>query len=1268
MTSQIIVIIFSKDRALQLDACLASLRLQCHDASNHKTRVIFKCSNSDSRRQYETLKSEHPEVHFMEEGIFCRDLINAVEGSTFVLFLVDDNLFVRPFSLEKTCSLLADHRDAIGFSLRLGRNITSCYSFGDAPQGIPLAEKAGEESLKFRWIEGEYDFGYPLEVSSSVFRTKEVLPLFVEGGDSIKNPNALEAYIHSQIKTFTDSHPFLLCLEQSVAFCNPVNMVQSLLPNRSGQEASMSVPVLMERFDLGFRVDVATFQNYIPRAPHAEVSFSYTRPILPWKTLMAELKLSGQGSPSSNDGSLLIFNGESNLATVDDGKLYALARLWNDIKSLDHTSSHWFTEFAVRLMESRQSHSDAVQAPLKEQVSLYRRKLDAEAKKATETAHSVAETISTYEKLRKEAQEWTRILQSSVDASMAQIRHLEGEINEYKKLVQAFAESEKISQEKEETAKSTIDRLERSLSKASDFAETSKAQAKKANAQARELRNEIEYTRGRWWYRAFSWINRISVFLKSIYRPKVVTSDSKFKVEDSFVNSDGKICLRGWHFLKKKKHSRVRVEIRSWAKVRSSTALVVCRKDLAKKYPTRPAAENSGFEVQTPLYRGWNTVALQHRSGRKWITFASYRLYGPRSLGKKSDDLSKDNVVEGERWSIEKPLVTIVVGTDFLNHPSAKHALNSIRLQTWTDFEVVAVGVEIDSSLTNSLGSLKDKFVWLECYRQISTSAMWNLGGQKAKGKYLCFPEPGLELAHTYLEKAVFELETGGHDVCIAHYRTPSGSEHRVTTESFGLNYLAEAAPHSKGELIEQSFWNKVGGVDESLANVTTLWWDFWVKSARLRPSLFVIPEFLIHPNEPLKEVDEHASKSRKEILKRHRMLGFLRATEVDLVLNKRRVMDPWVNLLRHTGTTKSKNPSLLVCLPHTVVGGSERLISQISQGLVKQGFRINVITTHVPEPSQGDSTSWFESITSGIYHFPRFLSADEWKGFFLHLLHHHQVDIVWIAGSQFTYDLLPEIKTAFPRIKVIDFLFNEVGHTASNRRYDYCIDLTVSENESVRTWLLANGESNDRTMVIPSGVNLLDHKPIEKRPLPFPSQNRTLVVGYFGRLSVEKGPEMFVKIAASFKTEPRTQFILAGDGPMRQELQRLIQSEGITDTLHFVGFGHIEELLPCCDLVVVPSHLDGRPILVMEASAAGIPVIASRVGGLGDMMADGKSGFLCRSGNITDFTEKIQTLLQDAELLQFMKRNARCFAEEHFDMNKTILKFAEVFQNLAEK
>jgi hypothetical protein len=198
-----------------------------------------------------------------------------MDDRTAILFLVDDNLFTRNFSLATALTALSQDATALGFSLRLGYNTTYCYA-NKHPQSLPKFSTQAEHVLRFDWPGAEGDFGYPLEVSSSIYLVSTLMPFLVT--NHFRNPNELEGAIASRAAVFRQTHPRLLSFEQSVTFCNPINVVQTFHPNRVGEHVHYSVDALLDRFERGERVDVEAYNGFTPNACHQEVPLHFTTP------------------------------------------------------------------------------------------------------------------------------------------------------------------------------------------------------------------------------------------------------------------------------------------------------------------------------------------------------------------------------------------------------------------------------------------------------------------------------------------------------------------------------------------------------------------------------------------------------------------------------------------------------------------------------------------------------------------------------------------------------------------------------------------------------------------------------------------------------------------------------------------------------------------------------------------------------------------------------------------------------------------------------
>ena len=266
-------VIFSKDRALQLEAVLRSFFLRCVDRDMAAVAVLCAASDQRQQRSYDVLASEYKDVEFVKEKDFKADMLSLLSGIRFVCFLVDDNIFVDDFSFSDCIMALCRHKDALGVSLRLGRNTGYCYML-DKPQSLPAFSDAGKGMFIYNWPGCDHDFSYPLEVSSSIYRVDELMPLFSKL--QFSNPNQLESAIAPLSKLYAQKRSRLLCYETSRTFCAPVNIVQQVCcENRAAREAGYSVAELLEIFESGRRIDVEKFYKFVPEAAHQEVVFDF---------------------------------------------------------------------------------------------------------------------------------------------------------------------------------------------------------------------------------------------------------------------------------------------------------------------------------------------------------------------------------------------------------------------------------------------------------------------------------------------------------------------------------------------------------------------------------------------------------------------------------------------------------------------------------------------------------------------------------------------------------------------------------------------------------------------------------------------------------------------------------------------------------------------------------------------------------------------------------------------------------------------------------
>ncbi len=116
----------------------------------------------------------------------------------------------------------------------------------------------------------------------------------------------------------------------------------------------------------------------------------------------------------------------------------------------------------------------------------------------------------------------------------------------------------------------------------------------------------------------------------------------------------------------------------------------------------------------------------------------------------------------------------------------------------------------------------------------------------------------------------------------------------------------------------------------------------------------------------------------------------------------------------------------------------------------------------------------------------------------------------------------------------------------------------------------------------------------------------------YLGRLSIEKGADVLIDALSHMPASCGTRLTVLGDGPLRPELERATQKKGLGDRVVFKGFQpNIADYLSRCDALVMPSRTEGLPMALIEAAVIGKPVIASRVGGIPDIVQPERNGLL---------------------------------------------------------
>jgi L-malate glycosyltransferase len=348
--------------------------------------------------------------------------------------------------------------------------------------------------------------------------------------------------------------------------------------------------------------------------------------------------------------------------------------------------------------------------------------------------------------------------------------------------------------------------------------------------------------------------------------------------------------------------------------------------------------------------------------------------------------------------------------------------------------------------------------------------------------------------------------------------------------------------------------------------------------------------------------------------------------------------------------------------------GGSERQFAILAKNLSPDKFRLYLGCVNRRGPFAADFPDVPEFRLGG--------SLYGWKSVRTRLdlsrqLRRNRVQIAHAFEFYSSLIMVPAARLA--RVPVVIGSFRQLGDLLTPAQFRVQVaalrwcHAVICNSYAGADRLAANGISRDKLFVIGNAL-LPDAFAVAAPALP--RRPGVLRVGMVARMNAAyKNHSGFLRIAARIHQQmPDVEFLLAGDGPLRPDFEREAQTLGLGDRVIFLGDRRdIAAVLPSMDVAVLTSDSEGLSNVILEAMAAGLPVVAYDVGGNGELVNEGR-GALIPAGDESGFAVAVQKLLDQPSLREQQGATARRFAEDTFSLDRVRHSYEDLYATLLEK
>jgi glycosyltransferase involved in cell wall biosynthesis len=374
-----------------------------------------------------------------------------------------------------------------------------------------------------------------------------------------------------------------------------------------------------------------------------------------------------------------------------------------------------------------------------------------------------------------------------------------------------------------------------------------------------------------------------------------------------------------------------------------------------------------------------------------------------------------------------------------------------------------------------------------------------------------------------------------------------------------------------------------------------------------------------------------------------------------------------------------SQMVSVLHLISSTSFFGAENVVCELAKNVDPSRFKCTVGLLGSPKSVADLFGKSLARSNAAVVGFPCH-SRFSWTAVkrLAHFLKHNHIDLIHSHGYKSNFYSL--VATRLTRnVRAIATNHNWIVSSKKETIYR-SIDIwvlkrlsrVVAVSEDIRNEMLREGISPNLIRVIPNGISCDDAAPDEMRLAirkEFGIPDSCFVVGCVASLTPEKAHQDLLRAFSQLIAKvPDSMLLLVGDGPLHSDLVTTAKSLGIHDRVKFLGYrSDVRELYSAFDAFALVSHTEGLPMSLLEAMAASLSVVVSRVGAIPKIVTPMKSGILITPGDLDGIMNALHHLAGEREVRKMLGRNARDEVVRHYSVKRMASDYERLYGEALE-